>query len=435
MKRVLALLIVMLFILSGCGDGSSSAPSSSVLPDDPPAHSAVPSGSQEQDDPVPPEVRPGWQNVYRGVLEELFSEYGHYVTDGRNDMVSGVKYVQILDFNADGVREMVVLVDRRVQLYTCRENEAVLLYECGIGGRYGQTDVSYTFCINAQAETPVLCLYHTESGWCEEAITLITLTEDGQVSQTELWAATDGENPVPDREYLVEFTIDGVAVERTVYESLRSAALDEGLEIDVDWSMYYPSTRAQLDATVDYLEHWDAADFVLPDSDLRCLTDSELIALTARELRLARNEIYARHGRAFTTTDLEAWFSGKPWYTGLYSAEEFDPVAAQTLNRYELANLSLILAVERSGSYNQDAPDLSEEEVMAIAESWWGLRTGQIDDAGRLVAISVDDPAEVGGRRYYVCRLHCLEGGDRWITRELIYIDAQSGEMETFVEE
>ena len=37
-------------------------------------------------------------------------------------------------------------------------------------------------------------------------------------------------------------------------------------------------------------------DYILPDSSSRILSDSEVSGLSKEELRLARNEIFARHG-------------------------------------------------------------------------------------------------------------------------------------------
>lgn len=46
-------------------------------------------------------------------------------------------------------------------------------------------------------------------------------------------------------------------------------------------------------------------DYILPECDIRIYNQEELGVLSAEELRLARNEIYARHGRIFTVDDLK----------------------------------------------------------------------------------------------------------------------------------
>ena len=60
-------------------------------------------------------------------------------------------------------------------------------------------------------------------------------------------------------------------------------------------------------------------------------------------LRIARNEIYARHGRIFDSADLNEYFNCQSWYLGLYTASEFDE---SWLNKYEKANVNFIKSYE-----------------------------------------------------------------------------------------
>lgn len=426
MKRILIFLFLTIFLLAGCApeavvSSEAPAPSSSVQAD-------APASPPEEETPQPP-AAPGWQDAYLTVLGGLCEEYGKYVIPADDAILSGVKYARLLDFNGDGVRELVVLFDHTVRLYTCQDAQAQLLYEGTIGPRFGQSDVSYTFHINALASTPTLILFHSQREWSEEAITIIHLTAEGQVVQTELFAATDGANDFPGREFLTTFQINGQSVEQTVYDAARSAALDDSTEIDVDFGAF-PATQEQLELVLGILESWGDGEgcFILPDSDAAYLTEADLTRLTARQLRLARNEIYARHGRAFGAADLKAYFSGQDWYQGLYTPETFDPLSTGLLNKYEVANLSLILAVESSGNYNQDAADLTQEEAMAIAEAYWDRVDGSLDsETGYLIAISADDPVEAGGRSYYTFRLRALVDNDHWATQDLVYVDTQTG--------
>lgn len=90
-----------------------------------------------------------------------------------------------------------------------------------------------------------------------------------------------------------------------------------------------------------------AGEYILPDSSTVYLTEADLAGLTAEELRLARNEIYARHGRAFKTGWIRDYFEGKDWYEPLYDADYFDSNLAETaLNEYEKANAAFILDYE-----------------------------------------------------------------------------------------
>ena len=87
------------------------------------------------------------------------------------------------------------------------------------------------------------------------------------------------------------------------------------------------------------------SEYVLSESNTRYYTADELKNLTADELFIARNEIYARHGRTFNNPELQQYFNGKSWYSGTISPENFD---TSVLNSFERANVSTILAVEAS---------------------------------------------------------------------------------------
>jgi hypothetical protein len=79
--------------------------------------------------------------------------------------------------------------------------------------------------------------------------------------------------------------------------------------------------------------------FIFANSDRVRLTPAMLRGLGADQLRLARNEIYARRGRFFRDPALAAHFSGFPWYR---------PYAWDVpLNAVEQANISLIASLER----------------------------------------------------------------------------------------
>lgn len=86
-------------------------------------------------------------------------------------------------------------------------------------------------------------------------------------------------------------------------------------------------------------------EYLLPDISSRYLTGEELRRLSKEELRLARNEVYARHGRMFNSEDLQQYFNSKSWYHGEILADRFDE---SVLNEYEKKNLDLIRDIEGS---------------------------------------------------------------------------------------
>lgn len=85
-------------------------------------------------------------------------------------------------------------------------------------------------------------------------------------------------------------------------------------------------------------------DYICPGSDSRYLTESDVSGLSDWELLLARNEIYARHGRKFDDPDIRAYFESKSWYNGTIDPDNFD---ASVFNVYEKANIEFIQEHEK----------------------------------------------------------------------------------------
>ena len=85
--------------------------------------------------------------------------------------------------------------------------------------------------------------------------------------------------------------------------------------------------------------------YVIEGTDSRYLTEEDLRDMSKGELRLARNEIYARHGRMFRSADLQDYFNSMDWYVGYIPVDQFDE---SVLNDCEKANLIFIKSVEDS---------------------------------------------------------------------------------------
>lgn len=79
--------------------------------------------------------------------------------------------------------------------------------------------------------------------------------------------------------------------------------------------------------------------YIFYDSDVRYLTASDLSGLSSWELKLARNEIYARHGRLFKDSSLQNYFNSCTWYNGYISPDDFND---DSLNSVEKYNVKLI---------------------------------------------------------------------------------------------
>lgn len=97
-------------------------------------------------------------------------------------------------------------------------------------------------------------------------------------------------------------------------------------------------------------EEVQAADegYVLPNSDKELLTEADLEGLSAEQCQIARNEIYARHGRMFKDEAIQAYFNSCDWYEGTIAPDDFDEA---NLTETEIANKDLIVEYEKKMGY------------------------------------------------------------------------------------
>ena len=82
-------------------------------------------------------------------------------------------------------------------------------------------------------------------------------------------------------------------------------------------------------------------DYIISDSNSREISESELINLTPWQLKVARNEIYARHGRPFVHKDLQCYFAKQSWYKEDASFSESE------LSSIDNKNVATILNYEK----------------------------------------------------------------------------------------
>lgn len=95
-------------------------------------------------------------------------------------------------------------------------------------------------------------------------------------------------------------------------------------------------------------EEEEDAEFVIKDSDTRMITKDDIEDLSQEELRIARNEIYARHGRKFKDDSLQAYFESCSWYEGTIETDAF---TENMLSDIERANANLIADREKELGY------------------------------------------------------------------------------------
>lgn len=93
-------------------------------------------------------------------------------------------------------------------------------------------------------------------------------------------------------------------------------------------------------------------DYILPESNSRLINIEEISSLNNWELKVARNEIYARHGRKFKSNDLKCYFQSKNWYA------ENPNYSDSLLNQFEGNNIKKIYEYEKKQQDNLMSTDL-----------------------------------------------------------------------------
>lgn len=126
-------------------------------------------------------------------------------------------------------------------------------------------------------------------------------------------------------------------------------AVNHDLEKSSDYDNWESSVEKNAEMLKDQWESYLAngneyQGYILEGSDTRYISVSDLETLTKEELKIARNEIYARHGRKFEDETLRTYFSQFDWYNPVIEPNDFEE---SMLNDYEIANRDLIVQYEK----------------------------------------------------------------------------------------
>lgn len=97
--------------------------------------------------------------------------------------------------------------------------------------------------------------------------------------------------------------------------------------------------------------HYNPDEFILPLSNTILIKEEELLGFSDNELSIARNEIYARHGRQFDSAYLQNYFETCSWYMGTIPAKEFDEAV---FSQIEKDNLQILKKAEET--YKKEHP-------------------------------------------------------------------------------
>ncbi len=96
--------------------------------------------------------------------------------------------------------------------------------------------------------------------------------------------------------------------------------------------------------------------YIIPDSGTKLLTNLDLAGFSAQMARVARNEIFARHGRKFKDASLQAYFDSCSWYQGTIEPDAF---SNNLLSEIEQQNVKTIEAYEAMLNGYVPAPEQS----------------------------------------------------------------------------
>lgn len=88
------------------------------------------------------------------------------------------------------------------------------------------------------------------------------------------------------------------------------------------------------------------SEYIIDGSDSGYFDQTYLNGFSQWDCRLARNEIYARHGKIFKDETLQSYFSDCSWYTALY-----EDVPDSMLNQWEIENIKTIINYEQQMGY------------------------------------------------------------------------------------
>lgn len=111
----------------------------------------------------------------------------------------------------------------------------------------------------------------------------------------------------------------------------------------------YMEMNVQKEAIIDSLTinsdnvRYDAHEYVLAMSDVKEIPEYYLENMSADQLWIARNEMFARHGRKFDNAYLSNYFESCSWYNGTVAPQDFDE---SILSQVEKKNLEIIKSYE-----------------------------------------------------------------------------------------
>ena len=225
----------------------------------------------------------------------------------------------------------------------------------------------------AETEAPAAEVKETKAAETEAAAAEV---EETKAAETEAAAAEVAETEAPAAEVEETKAAETEAAAAEVAETKApeteaAAGSEKGRKFEdlsgVDLFALSPENQETEETETEEKETEAAEDtrseYIFADADIRYLTQEEVDKLSLQAVCYAKNEIYARHGRKFLSTELQEYFNDKSWYQGTVEAEKFSP---SVFNKYESDNIQILVKAEeklRSGGYLLDQPGYDIHKV------------------------------------------------------------------------
>lgn len=106
----------------------------------------------------------------------------------------------------------------------------------------------------------------------------------------------------------------------------------------------YGSNAKHVNTVLHYIDGNPENDYLLENSAYAIITDASIISFDKQDLRVARNEIFARYSRKFSDEQLQNYFESKAWY--MYPYCEYENPDANILSAIERDNTKVIKKYE-----------------------------------------------------------------------------------------
>lgn len=310
--------------------------------------------------------------AYKTAVEKEMQTYGApklvHVSGPDNavlyDYIDGVNFIYLVDFNQDGTDEMIVADNKRDESKGTYPSSTAKIYTFdGTRARIVSSDFKPAGREDGESDLIILKKddgYRLVSGDPDSELTFWKY--DSSFHQEERftrsnagsnWVQDDSGNEFTDAELFKDAELNmNIAMNPSGSDSQVLEALENSMKKLGISQTVGETTETESSASISSGASTESSavadgDFIIPDSSSRYLTEAEIAALDDNSLRIAINEIYARHGRMFKDENLQNYFNSKSWYHPQYTPEQFDAFGMSVFNDYEIKNLDLF-SKERS---------------------------------------------------------------------------------------